>query len=296
MYYLLLIAATVLFSIQFVFNKMFEREVGATFLDSCAFLALESLIFGIMLFIYDGCHVEMTPYSLLMALLNTGICIGSGYFSIVALSISDLAKYSLYMMLGGMAIPFVYGFLFHGDQVTWQKLVCFVTIAAALYINARGGEQKKGGWRAWLCYIAIFVFNGLSGVISTMHQNPAPGVEIVSTNDFSILTLAVNILITGGVLLAHRLRGGSLPRAREGKSNLRAFLAAGGYGVVNGIASVLVLLSIVHIEPSVQYPIITGGCVVLSVVFGLFFHEKITRKNAVCALVTLVGTLLLMVP
>ena len=66
--------------------------------------------------------------------------------------------------------------------------------------------------------------------------------------------------------------------------------------MVNGIAEVLVLLSIMHIEPSVQYPIITGGCVVLSVVFGLFFREKITRRNALCALITLVGTLVLMIP
>ena len=34
MYYLLLMIATVLFSIQFVFNKVYQREAGETFVGS----------------------------------------------------------------------------------------------------------------------------------------------------------------------------------------------------------------------------------------------------------------------
>lgn len=291
MYYLLLIAATVLFSIQFVFNKVYQREAGETFVSSCFFLMLSSLVFGVLMFIYNGCRLAFEPFSLLMALCNMIVCVGCGYFGIVALSISDLAKYSLYMMLGGMAIPFIYGFAFNGDAVTWQKIVCFVTIAAALYVNAvGGGRSKKGGWKARLCYAAIFFFNGFSGVVTTIHQNPAAGVAIVGTNDFAIWSRIVNVLFAGAVVLWGMRRG------QVKRLSVKALSAAGGYGIVNGIASVLLLISIVHIEPSVQYPIITGGCVVLSVVFGLFFKEKITLRNAICALITLAGTLVLMIP
>ena len=102
--------------------------------------------------------------------------------------------------------------------------------------------------------------------------------------------MILNVLFCGGVVLWGARHG------RVKRLSMKALGAAGGYGVVNGVAEVLVLLSIMHIEPSVQYPIITGGCVVLSVVFGLFFREKITRRNALCALITLIGTLVLMIP
>ncbi len=297
MYYLLLILATVCFSIQFVFNKMYERDVGAGFLPCCSFLLIGSAVFGGILCVLEGFQIEATAYSWLMALLGSLICVVTGYFGILALSISDLAKYSLYLMLGGMAVPFVYGFLFNGDAVTWQKIVCFVTIAAALIVNARGdGTQKKDDWRAWMCYIAIFLFNGLSGVVATIHQLPPEGAVAVSANDYTILIMACNIIIAGAALLIGRLRGMGFPKAQDKKTNIRSLMAAGGYGVVNGIGSILLLISVLHIEPSVQYPIVTGGCVVLSVIFGLFFGEKITRKNAVCAAITLLGTLVLMVP
>ena len=297
MYYAMLILAAVLFSIQFVFNKVYQREMGQSFAVSCLFLLLSSLIFGALMFACNGFRLAATPFSLFMAACNMLICVGCGYFGIVALSISDLAKYSLYMMLGGMAIPFVYGFVFAGDQVTWQKIVCFALIAAALFINAQGGgESKKGGWPAYLCYAAIFFFNGMSGVVADLHQNPAAGVAAVGTNDFTILTMLMNALACGAALAWIRLRGGSVPRAGSAAGARRALLSAAGYGVVNGVASVLLLVSIVHIEPSVQYPIITGGCVVLSVIFGLFFHERITRRNALCAALTLAGTLMLMLP
>lgn len=291
MYYLLLIVATVLYSIQFVFSKVYQREAGETFIGSCRYLMISSLVFGVLMFAYNGFRLSVTPFSLLMAACALAINVGCCYFGIVALSISDLAKYSLYMMLGGMAIPFLYGFIFNGDAVTWQKIVCFVTIAAALYINASGAaDTKHEGWKAKLCYAAIFLFNGMSGVVATIHQNPAVGTAIVGTNDFTILKMILNVLFCGGVVLwgaRHNL---------VKHISFKALGAAGGYGVVNGIAEVLVLLSIMHIEPSVQYPIITGGCVVLSVVFGLFFREKITRRNALCALITLAGTLVLMIP
>lgn len=290
-YYLLLIAATVLYSIQFVFNKVYQREEGDSFAASCGFLLVSSAVFGAAMFVRNGFTLAFEPFSLLMALCALLISVGCGYFGIVALSVSDLAKYSLYLMLGGMTVPFLYGFLFNGDRLTWQKLVCFAVIAAALVLNAvkkqsRGRESLK----AKLCYGAIFLFNGLSGVVATLHQNPAGGLAVVGTNDFTLWKMLLNVLFSGTVLLILSRRK---PRKRP---SVKALAAAGGYGIVNGIAEVMVLISILHIEPSVQYPIITGGCVVLSVVFGLFFKEKITLRNALCALLTLAGTMVLMIP
>ena len=67
MYYLLLMIATVLFSIQFVFNKVYQREAGETFVGSCRFLMISSLVFGALMFAYNGFRLSFEPFSLLMA-------------------------------------------------------------------------------------------------------------------------------------------------------------------------------------------------------------------------------------
>ena len=295
MYYLLLIAATVLFSLQFVFNKVYQREVGASFAGSCGFLVISTGIFGAAMFAVNGFRLAFTPFSLLLALCGTAIGIACGYFGIVALSVSDLAKYSLYLMLGGMAVPFVYGIACNGDAVTWQKLACFALIAAALFVNAYGQRDGRShGWRARLSYAGIFLLNGLIGVVATIHQSPANLARAVPTSDYTIWGALLTFLASTAVLLGRKLRGLPLPAAKAHPR--RAVLAAAAYGLVNGAANLMVMLSLRHIEPSVQYPIITGGCVVLSVVFGLFFRERITRRNAACAALTLAGTLLLLIP
>ena len=295
MYYLLLLAATVLFSVQFVFNKVYQREVGATFAGSCCFLMISSAIFGAAMFAVNRFHLTVTPFSALLALCATANGMLCGYFGILALSVSDLAKYSLYLMLGGMAVPFAYGITFHGDALTWQKLACFALIAAALFLNARG--EPKGEKRSWLArvsYGAIFLLNGLGGVIATIHQSPANAVRAAPTLDYTILGMLFSFTASGLVLLIRRVLGKPFRGGRGLPGN--ALLAAAGYGLVNGVANVLVMISIRYLEPSVQYPIITGGCVILSVAFGLLFRERVTARKIACAGITLLGTLLLMIP
>ena len=295
MYYLLLLAATALFSIQFVFNKIYQREVGATFAASCCFAVISAAVFGLAMLIVNRFSVGFTPFSALLALWATANGMLCGYFGILALSVSDLAKYSLWLMLGGMAVPFVYGILINGDAFTWQKAGCFLLIAAALFLNSRGGRaEKKGGALARISYAAIFLFNGLGGVIATIHQSPANTGLAVPTTDYTIICTAFSFAASGSVLLIRRIRGRPFPG--KGRVTRKALFAAGAYGLVNGVANLLLMISIRHLEPSVQYPIITGGCVVLSVVFGLLFREKITARKCACAGITLLGTLLLLMP
>ena len=297
MYYFMLCCATALFSLQYVFNKAYQKNMGETLTSSCLFSMGSALVFGVILFVYNGCALRFSWFSALLALANAIVCVLCGYCSIVSLSIADLSKYTLYLMLGGMAIPFAYGFAFNGDTFTWQKIVCFVLVAIALVGNSMDGAgakktERKGKW----CYAGIFVLNGMTGVIATMHQMPAQGMTNVPTNDFIIWCNIMQIVVSAAVLCFVRSRGGavSLP---EGKNALRTvLLAVVGYGVVHGVATVLDFISLLHIEPTVQFPIITGGCVVLGVVFGLFFKEKITKRKALWALVTLAGTLVLVIP
>ena len=80
----------------------------------------------------------------------------------------------------------------------------------------------------------------------------------------------------------------SIPRSYAKAS---PWAAAGG--LVNGIANLLLLLSLKTLQPSLQYPIITGGCIFLSAILGLFFHEKPTKKEWISVLMAVIGTVIM---
>lgn len=305
-YYLLIGLATVLFSFQFVFQKMFQREKGQSLAATCVFSLYTCALFGCFMWMLNGFTLQITLFSVGMALLSAIVSLSCRYSGLVAMSVADLAKYSLYLMLGGMVVPFLYGILFNGDDFTWQKLGCFLLVGAAVFVSKLGGKtggQVKHAWKARICYAVLFLTNGLIGVISTVHQQS--GFDAVASRDFTILSMLMNVLCSGTMLvgisivdLIRRHRNGvpssSAVKEKSRKGILAIVFAVVGYGLANGIGNYLLLISLTHVEPSVQYSMVTGGCILMTVVTGLIFREKITRYKVISAVLIIGGTLLLL--
>ena len=306
-YYLLIGLATVLFSFQFVFQKMFQREKGESIWATCYFGCFTCLLFGCFMWALNGFTLKITLFSVLMAILSALVSLACRYSGLVAMSVADLAKYSLYLMLGGMVVPFLYGMLFNGDDFTWQKLCCFLLVGAAVFVSKLGGKasgQVKHAWKARICYAVLFLTNGLVGVISTIHQQS--GFDAVPSRDFTILSMMMNVFCSGAMLIGlsiadlirRRHENGissGATKVKTRKGVLTVLFAVVGYGLANGIGNYLLLISLTQVEPSVQYSMVTGGCILMTVVTGLIFREKITRYKVISALLIICGTLLLLI-
>ena len=64
-------------------------------------------------------------------------------------------------------------------------------------------------------------------------------------------------------------------------------------GLINGVANLLLLFSLTTLEPSLQYPIITGGSIFLSALIGLVFKEKPNTKTWISVAFAVVGTIIM---
>ena len=65
-----------------------------------------------------------------------------------------------------------------------------------------------------------------------------------------------------------------------------------GSGWVNGVGNLLLLLALQTLQPSLQYPIITGGSIFLSVLIGLiFFKERADKRTWLSVVVAVLGTI-----
>ena len=293
MYIALICLATFLFSIQFVFNDVYQRGEGASVVSAMLFSGLTGLAGCVMLLLTSADVFQYSFFSLALAFVSAAKNVLSAYLSIIVLSRANLSVYSLYSMLGGMLLPFAYAIAFEGEPLTWQKCVCAVLIMAALLIGLRGktdtAEEKKRHGSPLPWYVGVFVMNGLSGVFSTIHQRA--GDMAVSASAYSLMERGWGLLICLAVLGICRLRGRRIALCHPARSVGSSL----GYGVITTFANLILLIALLHVDASVQYPIVTGGVIVLSLMWDWILGKKPNGYAVAAAAVSFAGLMFLAV-
>lgn len=65
-------------------------------------------------------------------------------------------------------------------------------------------------------------------------------------------------------------------------------------GVSYGFGNLLLALSLLHVEPSAQFPLITGGSILVAGLFGLILGERINKKFVISTAAVMAGCILLL--
>jgi drug/metabolite transporter (DMT)-like permease len=200
----------------------------------------------------------------------------------------SIANYSLYLLCGGMVLPVLYGACV-GDAFDFLKIASLILIIGAIAIkfNAKEKTDKK----ALLYFGALFLLNGLVGVVSSVHQGNLFAYAKVSSVELMILNSAFTILLAFIVF-------GVMAWKKRREINFKNYFKATPWamcdGILNGVANLFLLISLQTLAPSLQYPIVTGGTIFLSALFGyLFYKEKPTRRVLISVALAIVGTVLM---
>lgn len=280
LYYGVLLAAVTMFSFQFLFNGIFEKEYGNGIKAMLVFSAGSSFVGFLILLIINGFKLEYTHFSMFLAILAAFDSIGYTYFSLKALGRINLSLYSMFAMLGGMILPSVTGLVFYEEQFTLGKGICYALILASLLLTVKKGEKKSG----YIYYMGVFALNGLSGVLSTIFQN-AP-YEKTSEAGYSVLIAGAALVIC--LIFLPFVKG-------DGKKlTKKAIFSMGGYGVLCRVGNYLLLIALAHLPASAQYPFVTGGVMIISTVISFFTSEKPSKREILGVAISFIGLLVLM--
>lgn len=282
--YLLLFLAVVCFAAQFAFTKRYEEAAGQGISATMVMLTVTSAIGFGLFFAVGGFRLEFTPVATVLALTMGIIMIPYYMLGIKVLSLGSLAVYSMFMMLGGMLVPFFYGLFFLGEPLTWGKALGTVLLTVCIVLQAlqpRGektADRKKQGLFFALC-ILIFFINGFTGVIAKAHEISA---QPVSEAIFTALSCGFTAIISLVLLLL-------APGMAEKSAVIKAVLSKKPLAIMTalGIAaytgSFLHLMAAETVPASVQFPLVSGGVIVLSALVSAFvFKEKISRQEWLC--------------
>ena len=274
-----------MFGGTFVFNREYQKRRGNDPRASFTFSLVSALVGLPVLLIINGFKLEFTVFTLLMASLSALNGIAFTSCSLRAMGYINLSLFSLFSMLGGMALPFVAGILFFGEKLTVAKAICFALICIALGVTVKTDGQRKGCVKY---YVGVFVFNGLSGVISKTFE--ALPFEKTSAAGYSVLSAAVTVVLSA-VALAFVMK-----RYPAERMTASAIAFCGGHGALNRVANFILVLALAHVDASVQYPMVTGGVIIVSTAVCFLSKTKPSKRELIAVAVSFIGLLALLLP
>lgn len=280
--YLSILLSDISTTAGFLAQKEYQKRRGSSMAESLKYSMLLGAISAVLFLVISGFTVECSAYSLVMAFLKTVFATAYLLISFVILKKGTLAMYTVFLMSGGMILPYIYGIAFLGEELTILRTVGIAVITAALVImNAQNG--KKQGREIFLC-IAVFVLNGLVSITSKVHQID---VRAINTNDFIFWSSLIRALVCLPLFLVFKNKC-KVVSAENKKPILLIITVA---SVMTTLGFLFQLYGAINVPAGVLFPLITGGNVILSALAGrIFFKEKLSKRQIIAIGVCAVGT------
>lgn len=289
--YILLILADLLLAANFAINKNYQKQAGTSFRAGFTFSAMTGLLTAIIFWIYNGFHFAITTFSVIMAILLS--LLGTTY-TLLGFRImrrQGMSLYTLFLMSGGMIVPYLFGLFFLNEQFSLLRTVGLFVIIAGVFFSGVG-KEKPDRQSIILC-IVVFFLNGCVSVVSKLHSIQVD--LAVAPQEFVVLSGLVSFVVA--MILRFTVKdpneSTSFKEPFSYKQLLLLLIFPMLSAVVGGISSVLQLTGAQTIDASLLYPFITGGSIVFSSLTGwCFFREKASKNMLLGVVLAFVGTLL----
>ncbi|MBE6649794.1 MAG: hypothetical protein E7613_00635 [Ruminococcaceae bacterium] len=275
-YYFMLLGAAALFSIQFLFQQRFEKAYGTDLKSALVFSVGTGFGMGLIAFVIalfmEGMHANV--FSLIVSFVHGLASFLFMYCSLKALKYANLSVFAVFSMLGGMLLPFFYGIFLAPvkEEVTAGKLICCALITLAVICTITG--DKKGNKKAYFYYFAVFVTNGMTSVCASVHQN----YPLINVDSYSYTALASIWLMVLGLVFLPFVKG------EIRKTPMNAIIHMTGFSICSGVGNIILMLALLVLDASVQFPYSTGAAVVFSAIITFITGVKM-KKNEILAVV-----------
>jgi len=285
MNYIMVIAATVLLAFDFSLSKKYQSSEGTAMAAGLKFNMLNGLLTAVIFFALSGFRLEFSWFSVLMAF---GMSLCATTYSVIGFRIlkaGGMALYSLFLMLGGMLLPYFFGVLFLEEALTPLRIIGVLLIIAAVVCSGKTKYAFSMG--IYLLCFAVFILNGGVSIISKCHQI-STAFPPVSSTAFVMYSGITKFVLSGVALLLCKKESKTL--SFSAKSAGAAIL---GSAVIGGVSYMLQLIGAKTLPATVLYPIVTGGSIIFSALAGkMFFKEKLSAYQLASIVLCFIGTLL----
>lgn len=300
MYYLLMLVGVIILAVNFSFQKLYQKHVGSSVVKGLFFNTLNGIITTVVFFFI---HLAMfgiegfyfSPFAIICATAMSAFCFLYVMFGFKMMKKGAMTNYTLFLMSGGMIIPYLFGIVFLGEFSTLSSLQIALRIVGLLLVVlgvviSNKTKEKSGNVRTIILLgVLIFLFNGGGSVASKVHQLPEFADIAASTTGFVFIQgLAQAILCSVALAVIGSKHNDELKAIPKFKS----LGCAAGNALGSGVYVIIQLVCASKLPASVLFPMITGGTIIFSALAGrLVFKEKITKSALAGIILCFVGTM-----
>ena len=281
--YLLVFIATMLIAFEFAFSKGYQTRQGVSITAGLRFNALCGLFSALTMWVISGFRLEWSGFSFLMALGMSLFCTSYSLLSFQILKSGGMALYSMFLMSGGMLLPYLFGTIFLNEKLTVFRILGVLIVLSGVILS--NFSKEKVSKKLLLLCSAIFLLNGCVSIVSKCHQ-VAINQTAVSSAAFAMYSGLGRFLFS--VVALFFCKKVTAPRMTKG-----ALATILGAAAIGGVSYLLQLVGARTMPATALYPMVTGGGIIFSALAGrILFKEAITRQQLWGIVLCFLGTLL----
>ncbi len=294
--YLMLVASVILLALNFIVQKFFQKQTGGSPREAIKFSAYRGAVTAVCFTVFClimGYEIRFSWFSAAMAVGISLLCMAYNTVGFAIMKTEPVSRYTVFLMIGGMAVPYLWGLFFLNEEFSFLRTIGLVVLAVAIVLTNSG--KSKINKKALILCIIVFVLNGFVSVLSKEHQI---GQLAVDATSFVIINGIVKVIMFPlAYLFPGEPKTGNEEKVEKKplltKDNLKEGLLIALSAVLDGVSYLLMLIPAEILPATVQYPFVTGGSIILTALAGLFFfREKPKPLYIVGLLLCLAGTCL----
>ena len=254
------------------------------------------LVIGVLPVLIEGASLAVDGRMAAICLLSGATNVGFVVFWIFAVRKIALVTVDAALTLSSI-LPAVLCLVLFGTPIAWSSILGFVLIFGAACLLASYSRRQKGefGAGAFLLMVLAAVSDGLLAFSQQLYRRYCAE---YSNTVFQFYTFLFATLIFACILVGWRATG---KEKTSEESTARFKRAVPLIAIMAGCLFASSYLqtfvtSRLGVNPDFLYPVIKGGCLVMSNCMGmLFFGEKITARSVIGSLITITGIVLMSV-
>ena len=291
MNYIMLFISVLFLAFNFADTKLYQKREGVAPVAGFRFNAFVGFFTAVLFLVANGFKLSVTGYSLLMATLINSLVMIYTVIGFKIMESGSMARYMMFLMSGGMAVPYIWGLLFLDEEFSWLRTVGLIIIFLGIIFS--NFSKEKSDLKQILLCVAVFFLNGFVSVFSKLHQISTT-FKAVSTNDFVILGGIIKFIIAAAVCFILSKKSVTAKEENNEKTPIKTIIMiTAGSAILSGSSYFIQLWAASSLPSTVLYPFITGGSIVLTSLAGcIFFKDKLSKLTVLGIISCFVGTLL----
>ena len=271
----------------------YSKKISSSMDGYHLFNAVSSLVCGLTLLILSGGNFQLSPYTVITAVLFGIITALQQITNSAALALGPWSYTSVIISMSTV-ITALSGALFFDETIRITQLsgIALMIVCLILSVKKEEGDKKKKSIRWFVVCIISCIFSGGVGIMQKVHQSSDHRNELTM---FLIIAFICSFVFSGANLVISKIRKKENTVLFDKKTApllLAALFIFGGIGIALNNLINLYLSGVV--DSAVFFPVVNGGGLILITIASVvFFKEKLTVRQWIGMAFGIAATLLL---